>query len=95
MEEFIREGFTRIERLGLHASRGEYDLITSDGYLILPTAWEATVKPGLRVKMYMRTPNRRRVVPGQHVLPEQKPSAKISRRSTHNAASSRGLRQGK
>ena len=53
MEELIREAFLHVDVLGPHVAEGHYDLLHSDGYIILPSLWEAMVQPGWTVNMHM------------------------------------------
>ena len=53
MEELIRQAFLHVDVLGPHVAQGHYDLVNSDGEIILPQVWEAMVEPGWEISMQM------------------------------------------
>ncbi|KAJ5369278.1 uncharacterized protein N7496_009038 [Penicillium cataractarum] len=52
-ETLVREAFIHISVIGPHVYKGHYDLIGSDGEVILPSVWEHVVVPGMSVSMHM------------------------------------------
>ncbi len=53
MEDFIIQAFALVSRLDAPVRNGWYDLHDPHGNIILPAAWEDTVKPGWRIVMTM------------------------------------------
>lgn len=54
MEKLILESFQHMETLGPHVARGDYDLFTPNGGLILPHLWTTIAKPGWTVEIRIR-----------------------------------------
>lgn len=52
MEDFINEAFQNVQLFNQVVRAGYYDLV-SEGEVISPSQWEATVKPGIQVTMHM------------------------------------------
>ncbi|KAI1499722.1 hypothetical protein F5X99DRAFT_388792 [Biscogniauxia marginata] len=55
MEDLIQRALGDNEEVGIRVRRGEYDLITLENHVILPTVWNSTVEPGLTVLILIRT----------------------------------------
>lgn len=55
MEDLIKEALLHMERIYPHVKEGHYDLERSEGQIILPSLWSATIKPGDSVVMRMWT----------------------------------------
>ena len=53
MEELIREAFVHVDIIGPHIAEGHYDLIDSNGKIILPSAWEKNIKPDSTISMHL------------------------------------------
>lgn len=55
MEDLIKKASSRPDPIGSasEVQEGHYDLINSEGEIILPSAWAATIKPGASVSMIM------------------------------------------
>ncbi|KAJ4301470.1 hypothetical protein N0V90_003562 [Kalmusia sp. IMI 367209] len=53
MEESIKQAFLCVDRISPHVHEGHYDLIDSNGEIILPQAWETTVQPDMISTMHM------------------------------------------
>ncbi|KAK5684817.1 hypothetical protein LTS10_002892 [Elasticomyces elasticus] len=55
MEILIKQAFMPVARdfLSEHVHKGQYDLIGSDGQIILPQVWNTMVRPGEEVTMHM------------------------------------------
>lgn len=53
MEDLIKQAFIHVDVIGPHVQEGHYDLISSEGEIILPPLWSATIKPGDTVSMRM------------------------------------------
>ena len=53
MSKLIAEAFSFVDVLGPHVAEGHYDLVSSDGYIILPSLWHVMVQPGWTVTMHM------------------------------------------
>ncbi|QYT04574.1 hypothetical protein H0G86_011476 [Trichoderma simmonsii] len=53
MEDLIKQAFSQVDILGPRVQEGHYDLTGPDGKIILPSVWEETVEPGLRITMTM------------------------------------------
>lgn len=53
MEDLIKKAFSHVDLIGPKAQEGHYDLINSEGQIILPAAWAAIIKPGASVSMVM------------------------------------------
>jgi len=47
------QAFLHIEGLGERVSKGEYDLINSDGAVVLPQLWESFVEPDMAITIRM------------------------------------------
>lgn len=52
MEDLITEAFLSID-LGPHVADGHYDLVGPQKEIILPSTWEAVIKPGWEISMLM------------------------------------------
>lgn len=53
MEELIRQASNHVGVMRPHVDDGHYDLVGSDGEIILPQLWESIVRPDTAVKMHM------------------------------------------
>lgn len=53
MEELIRQAFLHVDILGPHVHQGHYDLVGSDGEIILPHVWDTLVEPNMDITMHM------------------------------------------
>ncbi|KAL1881251.1 hypothetical protein Daus18300_001103 [Diaporthe australafricana] len=53
MKCHMTEAFNHVKVIGPHVMEGHFDLITSDGHIILPHLWATTVKPGAAIDMRM------------------------------------------
>ncbi|PSN75115.1 hypothetical protein BS50DRAFT_478707 [Corynespora cassiicola Philippines] len=53
IEDLIKQAFLHVEVLGPHVLEGHYDLVASDGEIILPQVWETMIEPGMAVTMHM------------------------------------------
>lgn len=72
MEKLIKEAFVHVQAIGPHVQEGHYDLMGSEGQIILPSLWSATVKPGDTISMRMWPENKHPLTGlGQHLSPEQ------------------------
>jgi hypothetical protein len=56
MQYLIEQAFLNIEDIGSRVAKGEYDLINSDGAVIIPHLWETFVEPDMLVTMQMWPP---------------------------------------
>jgi len=56
MHYLIEQAFLNIEGIGSRITKGEYDLINSDGAVIIPHLWETFVEPDMLVTMQMWPP---------------------------------------
>lgn len=54
MDDFIKQAFNHVDLVGSDVQEGQYDLIDSEGQIILPSAWAAIIRPGASVSMVMR-----------------------------------------
>ena len=53
MEELIRQAFEHVEEIGPHVHKGHYDLMGPDSGIIVPSAWDTTIEPDMKITMYM------------------------------------------
>jgi hypothetical protein len=53
VEELIRLVFENIEEIGPHVHSGHYDLMGPDFGIIVPSAWDTTIKPDMKITMHM------------------------------------------
>jgi hypothetical protein len=53
MEDLIKQAFMQVDVLGPYVMEGYYDLIGPDGDIILPSAWEQVIQPGMAITMTM------------------------------------------
>lgn len=53
MDELIQQAFAHVDVVGPLVRKGWFDLVGPDGEIILPQAWESSIKPGWSVKMRM------------------------------------------
>ncbi|KAL2287174.1 hypothetical protein FJTKL_06169 [Diaporthe vaccinii] len=60
MKATIIEAFNHVEVIGPHVVEGHFDLLTSNGEIMLPHLWSTTIKPGavISMKMWPKTPLR-------------------------------------
>ncbi|KAL1852467.1 hypothetical protein Daus18300_012148 [Diaporthe australafricana] len=56
MENLIKEAFLYVHPLSRYVHAGNYDPMDPEGQVILPSTWEATIKPGTSVEMRMWPP---------------------------------------
>jgi hypothetical protein len=53
MESLIKQCFLHVDVIGPHVQEGHYDLMGTDGTIILPQLWEAMIKPDCEITMFM------------------------------------------
>ena len=53
MEELIRLVFEHIEEIRPHVHSGHYDLMGPDFGIIIPSAWDTTIEPDMKITMHM------------------------------------------
>jgi hypothetical protein len=53
MEELIRQAFEHVEEIGPHVHKGHYDLMGPDSGIIVPSAWDTTIEPDMKITMHM------------------------------------------
>ncbi|KAG6361238.1 hypothetical protein INS49_009462 [Diaporthe citri] len=53
IEGLIKQAFINVDVIGPLVSEGHYDLLDSEGQVILPVVWDRTIKPGASVSMRM------------------------------------------
>ncbi len=53
MEELIRQAFEHVEEIGPHVHSGHYDLMGPDSGIIVPSAWDTTIEPDMKITMHM------------------------------------------
>lgn len=53
MSEFVKQAFVHVEGMASQVEKGYYDLVDSNGAVLLPQFWEDLVEPGARVTMRM------------------------------------------
>jgi hypothetical protein len=53
MEELIRQAFEHVEEIGPHVHKGHYDLMGPDSGIIVPSAWDSTIEPDMKITMHM------------------------------------------
>jgi len=53
MEELIRQAFEHVEEIGPHVQKGHYDLMGPDSGIIVPSAWDSTIEPDMKITMHM------------------------------------------
>ena len=53
MEELIRQAFEHVEEIGPHVHNGHYDLMGPDSGIIVPSAWDTTIEPDMKITMHM------------------------------------------
>ncbi|KAI3394093.1 hypothetical protein diail_3217 [Diaporthe ilicicola] len=53
MKSHITEAFNHVQVIGPHVMEGHFDLLISDGHIILPHLWGTTIKPGASIDMRM------------------------------------------
>lgn len=51
MENLIKTSFSRIGSMNFQVFRGDYDLLSPTGEIILPEIWGAVIKPGWVVEL--------------------------------------------
>jgi hypothetical protein len=56
MQYLIEQAFLNIEDIGSRVAKSEYDLINSDGAVIIPHLWETFVEPDMLVTMQVWPP---------------------------------------
>lgn len=55
MEDLIKQAFSGDRNaLSQDIARGNYELLSEDGSIVLPIVWENLVQPGWKVKMQMK-----------------------------------------
>lgn len=79
MEELIKQCFLHVDVIGPHVMEGHYDLIGSNGEIILPIVWESLIEPGWSITMHMwplpePKPNPLGPPPGHYFNPTKRPS---------------------
>lgn len=73
MEDLIKQAFVHVEVIGPQVQEGRYDLIDSEGKVILPSLWSVSIKPGETVSMRMWPENKIPPSGPQHMSPGQRP----------------------
>lgn len=63
MEDLIKQALHHVDSVGPHVLEGRYDLLDSEGQVILPSTWAATIKPGASVSMLMWPQEKLRQLP--------------------------------
>jgi hypothetical protein len=53
MEELIRQAFQHVEEIGPHVHKGHYDLMGPDAGIIIPSAWDMTIEPDMKIVMQL------------------------------------------
>jgi hypothetical protein len=53
MEELIKQAFMSVEMIGPQVQRGQFDLIGSNGEIILPQVWDKVIQPDSQITMVM------------------------------------------
>ena len=53
MEKLIRQAFENVEEIGPHVHSGHYDLMGPDSGIIVPSAWDTTIEPDMKITMHM------------------------------------------
>ena len=53
MEDLIKQAFANLDVLGPHVYERHYDLLGTNGEIILPTVWDKTIQPGMEITMTM------------------------------------------
>lgn len=53
MDSLIKQAFLHVDGIGEHVNHGHYDLTTSDGDIILPQVWEATILPNMEITQHL------------------------------------------
>ena len=53
MEDLIRQAFLHVEIIGPHVADGHYDLVGSNGEIILPQVWDTVIEPDAMITMHM------------------------------------------
>lgn len=51
MENLIKSSFSHVESLNSKVFRGNYDILSPTGEIILPEVWEAAIRPGWVVEL--------------------------------------------
>ena len=52
-EHLIKQAFAHVDLIGEQVQRGHYDLMGSDGEIILPQVWESVIQPDWEISMHM------------------------------------------
>jgi hypothetical protein len=53
MEDLIRQAFLHVEVIGPHVAEGHYDLVGTNGEIILPQVWGTVIEPDTTITMHM------------------------------------------
>ena len=53
MEDLIRQAFLHVEIIGPHVAEGHYDLVGTNGEIILPQVWGTVIEPDMTITMHM------------------------------------------
>ncbi|KAF2093732.1 hypothetical protein NA57DRAFT_61435 [Rhizodiscina lignyota] len=53
MKSLIDQAFLHVDVLGPHVHQGRFDLVDSEGQIILPAVWETSIEPGASITMQM------------------------------------------
>jgi hypothetical protein len=53
MQYILEQAFLNIEGIGSRIAKAEYDLVNSDGAVIIPHLWETFVEPDMLVKVHL------------------------------------------
>ncbi|CAG7566372.1 unnamed protein product [Fusarium equiseti] len=69
MEDLIKQAFMQVDVLGPHVMEGHYDLTGPGGEIILPSAWEKVIQPGMAITMTMWPIDRTLPLPTQSASP--------------------------
>jgi hypothetical protein len=50
MKRLINAVFANVDVLGPHVHEGCFDLIDSDGYILVPEIWDDLIRPGITLQ---------------------------------------------
>lgn len=86
MEEIVKQAFLHVDIVGPHVQEGHYDLIGSDGRIILPILWEKAIKPGEIIEMRMWPMDKPNIAPRppRPFVPQPYPTQQQARNGIQN-----------
>ncbi|KAF0329334.1 hypothetical protein GQ607_003283 [Colletotrichum asianum] len=89
MEEIVKQAFLHVDIVGPHVQEGRYDLIGSDGRIILPILWEKAIKPGEIIEMRMWPMDKPNIAPrpSRPFVPQPYPTQQQARNGIQNTHS--------